>query len=629
MKSLRAILVVVSALCAGHVIAASAPVRVPEVTLTVDSRHAAAVDADNPGTDPVRPLATIGRALALATPLLHDGRSVRIAIGAGVYAETCRLVVPADDHSMAETPLLIEGDAAGGTVIDGLATAGFEPNTWRVVAGEPDLYEHAWPESFGLRYPDDAANRVGRLPKGTGLRRELLYLDNARLEARELESFRWDDPDGPATARGRGNQPGRLAYAGVVARGPAALTPGTYGVIDHEEAPATWRRRIFLLLPTGKNWSDVAAIAAGRLLPDNALLSFTNKRHLTLRRLTVRRAATHLLEGAVALAGCHDVRLADCDISDNYGGGASVTGSRFTIERCRFERNGGKGLGRQFDDSRITDSEFNFNCWRAAAADFLGYDTAGIKIGRRTNGASLVRCVAIGNGDTGFWHDVSCAQIRYERCLSYANARAGFFFEFSAAPDSLGEDVMDGCASVQNADGVMLSDVRRPSVLRSLLADNAVGLRVRETPRVPNQRAEFGYTRVTGNTISSATGQPLVWIMAPDEMLPILECAGNHYATPTPATAFAVGKSRLDLAAWQRALALNAVPAARDADAVVDKISAAPSAPAALAPDSPLARQIAALGVPLPWATIRRAETARVRAAEKPGAAPMDHAVRP
>jgi len=202
---------------------------------------------------------------------------------------------------------------------------------------------------------------------------------------------------------------------------------------------------------------------------------------------------------------------------------------------------------------------FCFNGWRAFKCGFLDWDSAGIKISWAED-VVYRDCVAVGNKAAGFWHDISCARIKYERCFAYGNAYAGIFFELSGAGPKKGGDLAIHCVSAYSErEGFLLGDVRNPKVTECLIVNNkGGGVRNREmTSRRPNTREEIGSVTIFDNTIYAAKGQALLTFYTPEEIIPVTSSDNNRYFTSDPDQAFEVGDDKMGFAQWKERLAVS------------------------------------------------------------------------
>lgn len=516
--------------------------------LYINPAHPAASDSHS-GLSTNEPLRTIGASLSKAVPLLQNGTPVKITIAAGTYREKLSLTATG---TATNTPLVIEGDPQGGTLIAGTVSAGFEPHTWTAVPGTTNMYEHAWPYQYGL---DEGfwADSLGKVPEGPALRREMVWADQTLLMPRALETYEWVDADGP------GGTPGELVFQGIAPEGLGILDEDwTFAVADHADSPETYRAKLFVRLPEGTDISGLQRIEVSRDEKPE-LLYFSNKHNLTLRALSFEGAGTKMTGSAVSLSSCRGALLEDCSISFNNGQGlnCSTTCSGLTVRRCTINHNGLKGAGRGFFNALFIDTEFSFNCWLAELGNFLNFDAAGIKIGASSENVLLKRCIAVGNRDNGFWTDVSCKNTRYEQCFSYLNANNGIFLEYSGDDFTRGDDSAYQCVSAFNNVGILFSNARRPLADTCLTLNNTKA-EFRQsfiTSRNPSTAADYDSMTITNcRMYNQVGGQVLITgesYHQPDP-LSAMTFNGNQYYSSSPDTAFeAANLAPTSLSNWE------------------------------------------------------------------------------
>jgi hypothetical protein len=519
-----------------------------DVSIYVTPAHPSASDA-NSGLSSNSPLSTISAALSKATPYLQGGTPVLIAASSGTYREKLSLSATG---AATNTPLTIKGDPLGGTRITGTFSAGFEAENWTPVPGKTNIYEHAWPYQYGL---DTGfwADSLGKVPEGPALRREMVFIDDIMLMPRALDTYTWEDSDGP------GGTPGALVYQGIATNGLGVLDEDwTFAVSDHAASPAAYQAKLFLRLPEGINITTLNRIEVSRDEKPE-LLYVADKHNLTLRNLSFEGAGTKMTGSAVTLSSCRDALLEDCTISFNNGQGlnSSAACPGLTVRRCTFNNNGLKGAGRGFSNALFIDTEFSFNCWLAELGNFLNFDAAGIKIGASSENVLLKRCIAVGNRDNGFWNDVASKNIRYEQCFSYKNANNGIFLEYSGDDFTRGDDSAYQCVSARNGVGIYFSNARRPLADTCLTLNNTKA-EFRQsfiTTRNPNTASDYDSMTITNcRMYNQVGGQVLITGEAyhqPDA-LSAMVLAGNQYSSSSPGTAFeAADLPPTSLANWE------------------------------------------------------------------------------
>ncbi|MEM6312697.1 MAG: right-handed parallel beta-helix repeat-containing protein [Planctomycetota bacterium] len=434
---------------------------------------------------------TISSAFAEAKKQLDAGKSVKVSIAAGVYREKPELMLDVAGEAATEPLLVVEGAGAGQTILSGSDV--WPADEWRAVEGHPGVFAHDWPHDKGI-YAGPWANNFGLQFKGTISRSEFVVVGGQRFKQAILDEYAWVDPDdaagnvdGAGGMKDKNNQPGKYVFQQVAEEGLGVLSePGMFAVSDHPDADASVRKQIFIRLPDGVTPADAGPIEIGRPFdgwwPEEGLLRLVNKNNIVLRGMTITHGTGFAPGAALLLQSCQNVLIEDLDVSFNGLAGINISQgpteprgvkSRFiTMRDVNCSDNGYKGFGGAPFDSLIERCSFNFNNWRGFEGGFPGFDPAGVKIGKVAN-VTFRECVAIGNTASGFWFDVFCRDMRYERCLAYGNMGTGIHFELSGRNPEDGDDVVINSAAINNGGpGVKLSSTRRSSVIGNLMANN-------------------------------------------------------------------------------------------------------------------------------------------------------------
>jgi hypothetical protein len=357
-----------------------------------------------------------------------------------------------------ELQAALEDLAAGGGQV--VLTDGYYRGVYKLVAGEAPLTIRAqntgkaiisgsdrlmnwtrdnatgvwsapWTHDWGpLSYDVPTA---GRLPYH--LRREMVYVNGTRL----LQRVGLFDANKPLS--------------------PSRLEAGQFTI---DEA----NNRIFIKLPAGvsdpnRAVTEVTMRGANPTSPNNpfgesyTLFSVENRSNLTMSGLVFQHSAGGAnWHPSLSIGGSRDkmnpatwprnLTLSDCDFVDNNGVGFLLWQIRgASITRCRFDRNGEKGVGGgALRDVTFSDCSFSYNNWR-----FKGWlenwQAAGMKLfeekstyewfsGRGAN-LKLERCRFLDNFAAGFWQDFAGQNTLVDRCLFDGNTQ-GISQEVTAGP---------------------------------------------------------------------------------------------------------------------------------------------------------------------------------------------------
>ncbi|MEM6459422.1 MAG: right-handed parallel beta-helix repeat-containing protein [Planctomycetota bacterium] len=604
-----------------------------DVTLRV-SLEAEAADGRNA-------FAEAQAALDAAVSHLSAGRSVTVELAPGVHRGTMQLALP--KGSPAAVPLLVvRGRPDGSTVVSGASVDGWQADAWEAVPGFPGVYRRAWSHPLRLE-PSPWAQNFGKVFLGQLARAEMLTVGGRRLTGVCFDRFTWDDPDGKAGhlhagdggIADRANQRGRFRYVGPHPRGLGVLDrPWTFTVINHRDSPAELAGHVYVRLPADLPLAHAGLIEVGVPLRGEwataAQVVFGGKHGLVLRDLTFTQGPNAAPSAMARITGCRDVLIERVRFVGNGATGLVVSdfgrrrgeqNQRFTFRDCVFSHNGYKGLGGSLGDAIFERCDFSFNNWRGGPVGFLTWDTAGVKLGRSRH-VHFRDCTAVGNITHGFWYDVFCRDIVFERCFAYANAQFGYYFELSGNDPADGDDTARQVVAARNAaGGVLFSNSRRSTVVDSLLVNNGLfQLGSNQAGnRKPRTAAGFEWHRLTDSVLITQDDADLIRIKNPPEnsgtdLLSVLRPSGNRYLAPASAEPFRLpGGRSVGFAAWRDA---QSDASGRSTEAG-STLATGPSAPLGFADaDGMLAAWCAERGVGVPLGLIERHEedTAQRRA---------------
>jgi hypothetical protein len=325
-----------------------------------------------------------------------------------------------------DAPLTIRAQNVGKAVISG---------SDRIVNWTRDAETGVWsaPWNFDWGPLSYDVPTAGRLPYH--LRREMVFVDGKRL----LQRVGLFDPN--------------------KALGADRLEAGQFTVDET-------KNRILVKLPDGvsdpnRAVTEVTMRGANPTKPNDPygesydLFTVENRSNLTLRGLVFQHSAGGAnWHPSLSIGGSRDkmnpatwprnLILTDCDFVDNNGVGFllwQINGA--TIERCRFDRNGEKGVGGgALRDVTFRECSFSDNNWR-----FKGWlenwQSAGMKLfeekstyewfsGRGAN-LKIERCRFLNNFAAGFWQDFAGQNTVVDRCLFDGNTQ-GISQEVTAGP---------------------------------------------------------------------------------------------------------------------------------------------------------------------------------------------------
>lgn len=452
---------------------------------------------------------------------LSAGTPVRVLLEPGVYRGKVRYVINPQNTTAVETPLVFEGSNAGSVALTGLVTEGYEPETWTPVEGYPGVFAHDWEiamPAFVGYWADDA----GAVIDGLGARREMVVVDGRRFDQKELEIFRWRDPDGKSgfgnEEKQAGNQPGTYAYTGLNPLELGVLEePYSFAVAEHPNTPEHLRNRLFIRLPEGKTPADYAAIEVGTKLGhaanNDVLWDFKNKNNVVLRNLVIRHASTLALGHAVYFRNGKNILVEDCEFRENGGiglgfgewGGPML--QDITVRRSRFIEQGYNAIKPTLvDNALFEDVHMSMGNWRGDMGNFHGWDAAAVKTALSKN-VTFRRCSAVGNQTNGFWHDIDNVNIAYEACFAYRNRGIGFFFELSR--NGTGGDRLIDSVSAYNDVGLLLANISRSEITNNFFVNNRNQIEVTDFHnRDPMMTEDIEYLMIHNNVFIDSARMP-------------------------------------------------------------------------------------------------------------------------
>lgn len=217
--------------------------------------------------------------------------------------------------------------------------------------------------------------------------------------------------------------------------------------------------------------------------------------YVQVRGLQFRFAANSAQQGAVALAGNHDL-LDDCVVESMNGSGASFTGEHHIVRHCVFRDNGQLGFGGAgAHDLLLTGCIIEDNNTKGFDR---GWEAGGLKL-VLTRDAVLEQSQFLRNRGSGIWFDIGNENCTVRRCLVADNEDAGIFYEISyglRAHDNVivGNGFADTPGAWGAQAGICLSSSPDCVVERNVLIANREGFDFREqtrtTPRIGKQKGE-------------------------------------------------------------------------------------------------------------------------------------------
>ncbi|MEM1210902.1 MAG: right-handed parallel beta-helix repeat-containing protein [Planctomycetota bacterium] len=517
--------------------------------------HHLRVDQTVEGDDQ-KTFSTLGAAVAQAGKLLQRSEGVKITVAEGLYREGAIELWCADwPEAARQAVLVIEGEGDTQPVISG---AEDWSGGWELVAGTDKVYRKPWPHQFGLC--EQNWERWGYLIDPRVARSEMVTVDGMILLPSMLEQFAWIDPDGAVPldqTSESDNEPGAWQPQGV--RDPASLLPGTFGVVEAEQA-------IYVCPPEGIELNDAAVEVAVQPF----ILNIDGRDNVVLRNLAFIHTATSVGSHTWGVAiGGNNILVEDCRFNEHGAKAFAITGekrNRITIRRSTFNGNGWKGLstGYRVDDYVLEDCESSYNNWRGHTGSQHGWDAAGVKAFALDGQVGMIirghRSFA--NLTNGFWLDQSFtprSPITITDSLFIANHYGSqLYLEKLTGPIEIKRNVVWNSVGTRAIDGTSWNVHLEDNILYSASPDQAVIYLHRRGTESEYANHSKDWTVYNNLIVSGDPSSPLLLDdCSPeqfDDYLTTLDADGNIYHSVAPGSAFHLpGGGTGGLDAWRRA----------------------------------------------------------------------------
>jgi parallel beta-helix repeat protein len=388
---------------------------------------------DGPGTSE-QPWKTLTKAVAQAGP------GDTVVIDGGVYREE----VVATTSGTAQQPIRFEA-APGAHVV---LTGADHLTGWQKGEGDREVYSIAWPYRFltfykSMAHPNDDYHRlIGRC--------EQVAVEGYLLR-QVLEK--------------------------------SQLARGTFWVDISNQVLQVWdaaNRNLNKVFVEGSARQQILRVEAD---------------YVEVRGLHFRFAADAAQQGAVVLAGAHDL-LEDCVIEEMNALGANFVGKQQIVRRCVFRDNGDFGFAANhahqllFTECLVENNNIkDFDRQWGAGGDKLVF----------CRDAILERSQFMHNRGTGIWFDIGDEHCTVRQCFIADNEDAGIYCEISyglQAHDNviIGNGFAENPGAWGGQAGISLSSSPNCVIERNLIVGNREGFDFREqhrtTPRIGRERQE-------------------------------------------------------------------------------------------------------------------------------------------
>ncbi|NND70190.1 MAG: T9SS type A sorting domain-containing protein [Rhodothermales bacterium] len=377
MRYSSAISVLLLCFCASNIARAQYDQR-----LIVDGQAVGASDA-NDGTA-TAPLLTVSEAIRRAIDDKREYKSTHVVIRSGIYRESVNMKtwsnVVLGEYSTSDpnndTPILVEAEEVGGTIISGSDVW----EDWTQQSG--GVYAAPWTEEWS--------------PDGTPVqdRRELVFINGSLLRQVVAES---------------------------------ELAPGTFFVDQQGD-------RLLIAPESGNLDGALVEVGARQTLWDLA-----GEFNVTIRGLTFEHAVTKWAGGqaAVRIVSTQNVIVEDADFRfNNWQGIYFGESDDVAIYNSLMNHNGGQGWNTwRVRNFVAEDNETSYNNWRGDWGQWHGWNV-GNKL-ESTHGMIIRNHKAIGNLSRGLWLDFDVTNTVLDNVLIAGNLLDGLWFEANQGPITL------------------------------------------------------------------------------------------------------------------------------------------------------------------------------------------------
>ena len=460
------------------------------VQLHVNPSHPAASDL-NAGTE-AAPLATIRGGLDAAFTLRRrEGQGARVLVYPGTYRESINTVYA----NVGDALIVIESLEPRQAIISG-------SDVWVNWACSGGICTKTWPFDWGTDVnPWAKSIEIGPLAR----RREIVFVNGKNLDQ-------------------------HLSLG--------ALTPGSFFVDEVAN-------KIHLMPPSGVNLAQatVEVGVRGQLLRAQAL------HHVVLKGLVFQHAASPFRTSAVDIVDQRNVLLEDCEIRWNGQGGLSLLGHDLRVRDCEMSNNGGSGVtSTRSTNVSLTDTETAANNWRGYRVNYMTW-AVGHKFSR-VHGLTITRHRSVDNMTRGLWLDTDVKDAVLVDLYLCGNKKDGIFLEALQGPVTIRNSVM--CHNV-NA-GILGGTVVGLTLEGNRVEHNA-GDQIRISGRSDRKITDWrtgqvmylhneGW-RVHGNTVTGSGSELLYETTLPltnwNHLISTSSIDGNRYVQPDASKVFRVG----------------------------------------------------------------------------------------
>jgi hypothetical protein len=349
------------------------------VTLYVDSDHG--LDS-NPGTQQL-PLKTIGAAAGKAVANNQAGVGTKVIINPGTYRETVALMGSKKDTSL---PMTFEAAKSGRAIMNGADVW----TGWTVLAGNPNVYTHSWPNRWGL-CPLDNGSDSPPPEEDIVRRREMILVNGAAITQVTTLS---------------------------------AMREGTFYVDESKGIAYLWPR-------AGTDMNNATVEVGTR----SSLFSIWSKSNIVLRGLTFQYANSCRNNPAASALSSANI-LFDHDFflrNNSVGLGLTLT-TNTTVQNSAANFNGTSGMNAYETKYDLwQDSQTRYNGWRGAQGVYYDWGVAGMH-SVKAHHQTIKNIESSFNQTFGFHWDTDHENVTADSLIASENLLGGGFIEKNEGP---------------------------------------------------------------------------------------------------------------------------------------------------------------------------------------------------
>lgn len=394
-----------------------------------------AADGSGDGTEG-KPMGSIKTALDKAAQLIRDGVPTRIFLSNGTYRQSW---FPLDAEKIGgkaqETLLVIEGESQDGVRILGSTTEGVQPDQWKLVDKERNVYRLDWTRTELKPVPTESWNpAIAPISR----HRVMVFVNGVWLKPVQLEQYRHEKKEEKYEREHGGISTRRsvtdiyTGFAGLDSMEPGTLAVNTLGPGENnfDEHPHDFPNSLLIRLPEGIDFESATVEVVYRAVGG---FQINKKDNLVMRNLTIK----HMGIAAIRVDNSNNILVENFEISEGDGGGGA-SALRFyevthlTLRNGSVSDNGTFGVALITKFATVDNLKVNNNNWRGGLSDNVMHGQGGM--GTYFSHMIIRNSEFNRNYGAGLRQDVLGEHVLIENCQFNFNQRSGMFWEISYGP---------------------------------------------------------------------------------------------------------------------------------------------------------------------------------------------------